>query len=272
MIKVLLVEDEELLRREISLTTPWEEFGCRLVGEAENGLRGRELILRLRPQLVITDIRMPGMDGLAMLESLKQEPGFTGFPWVILLTGHDDFVYARKGLQLGVRDYLLKPVDDGEFHGVLERIAGEIRQMEQNPPSPGGPVTEDPRLFSFREYRREAAADGKENYVSRAVEYIRDHHREDISVSLVAEALGITDSYLSRLFRQKTSYTFLEYLTLCRLQTAVSLMKRPDLRINEIADRSGFRDAGYFSRIFRKTTGLSPARYKAELLNRTEPS
>ena len=106
--KVLIVDDDRIIRRGLVTTIPWEEHGFKLVGEAADGERALELIDIALPQIVISDIRMPFMDGLAMAEQAKQKHPDIRF---IFLTGYEDFNYAKQALKLGAVDYLLKPVD-----------------------------------------------------------------------------------------------------------------------------------------------------------------
>lgn len=262
MITVVLVEDEEYLRREIALTTPWQELGCTLIGEAENGSDGLELIRKIHPQLVITDIRMPGMNGLSMLEELDRISG-RNKPSAILLTGHSDFEYARQAMRLGVIDYLLKPIDDDEFHALIRRIASELTTAaEQQQVQYNSSLIEKSRLFQFQEYGPAVAGDSKDEYIRLSVEYIRENFHRDIGLPDVAEKLGITQSYLSRLFKEKTSYTFLEYLTCYRLRKALKLLQERSLKISAIAHQTGFRDHGYFTQLFRRYMGVTPGQFR----------
>ena len=118
MLKVVVIEDEELVRRGIVMAVDWASVDCEVVGEASNGEAGLELIARERPDIVVTDIRMPRMDGLEMLRRLREEGCGAS---VILLTAYSDFTYAQSALKLGAVDYLLKPFHDGE----LEAAVGE---------------------------------------------------------------------------------------------------------------------------------------------------
>lgn len=262
MIKVLLVEDEEYVRRDIALTTPWQELGCSLMGEAINGDEGLKLILQIKPQLVITDIRMPGKDGLAMLEDADRILGKEK-PSAILLTGHSDFEYARQGMRLGVKDYLLKPIDDEEFHCLIARVAEELeREQQKRRASLGLEIIENSSLSLFEEYGPPLGGDGKDEYVRLSVEYIREYYTLDISLNDAAVQIGITQGYLSRLFKERTGYTFLEYLTCYRLRRALKLLQNRSLRINEIASQTGFRDHGYFTQLFRRHMGITPGQFR----------
>jgi two-component system, response regulator YesN len=262
MISVVLVEDEEYLRREIALTTPWQELGCTLIGEAQNGSQGLKLIQKIHPQLVITDIRMPGMDGLSMLKELDRILGILK-PSAILLTGHSDFEYARTAMRLGVKDYLIKPIDDDEFHKLIRKIASEITaRTEQQQIQYNTDLIENSHLSRFEEYGISAAGDSKDEYIRLSVNFICENYQNDIGLPDVAEQLGITQSYLSRLFKEKTSYTFLEYITCYRLRKALQLLQNRSLKINEIAHQTGFRDHGYFTQLFRRYMGVTPGQFR----------
>ena len=119
MYRVLLVEDEEIIRKGIRYSVPWEEYGCSVVAEAENGAVGEEKIAELRPDIVITDIRMPDMDGLEMLREGRAVCPFHA----IIISGYGEFDYAQQAIRLGVAEYLLKPVDVNELKNCLRRIA-----------------------------------------------------------------------------------------------------------------------------------------------------
>lgn len=253
MLKVLVVEDEELIRNEIVLTTPWEDFSCEIIGSAENGIIGERLIKKLKPDIVITDMRMPGKDGIEMLKSTSVEAA-------IILTGYSDFNLMQSAIRLGVKEYILKPVDDNEFYTALDRITKELltkkirEKYNKN------------RLIKFQtspfiEYIILPEGDKQDRYIEKVIEYIKNNYENDISLCDAAEHIKITSSYLSRLFKIKTNYSFLEYLRLHRLKKALKLMKEQDCLIGEIARKTGFHDMSYFSAIFRKYVGVSPSNY-----------
>lgn len=125
MLKVLVVEDEELIRRGIVLAVDWAALGCVVVGEASNGEEALEAVERLNPSLIITDLKMPRMDGIEMLRRLRERGNNA---YVIILTAYDSFEYAQSALRLGAVDFLLKPFHDGDLEqavlGVRKRIDG----------------------------------------------------------------------------------------------------------------------------------------------------
>ncbi|MGN1102897.1 MAG: response regulator, partial [Huintestinicola sp.] len=112
MFKVLLVDDEPNVRMGIKMMIPWEEIGCEIIGEAEDGDDGLSKIMISRPDIVIADIKMPGKTGIEMTEAAKAL-GFKGK--VIILSGYSDFSYAKTAISLGVENFILKPVDEDEL-------------------------------------------------------------------------------------------------------------------------------------------------------------
>lgn len=128
MYKVIVVEDETMVRRGIILTIDWAALDCVIAGEAANGEEGAELAVRLSPDIIVTDVKMPRMDGVEMITKLREQGCRAKF---IILTAYSDFKYAQSALRLGVSDYLLKPLRDGD----LEHAVGHIRErMEERPP------------------------------------------------------------------------------------------------------------------------------------------
>ena len=130
MYRVLLVEDEEIIRKGIRYSVPWEECGCSVVGEAENGAVGEEKIAELQPDIVITDITMPVKSGLEMIADTREEYKYIA----IILTGYSEFEYAQQAIRNGVSDYVLKPLDMDEMRTALEkavRLAGDNQYLQQ---------------------------------------------------------------------------------------------------------------------------------------------
>ena len=125
MYSVILVEDEDIIRRGIKNSVPWEEFNCSVVGEARNGEEGGALIAERNPDIVITDINMPVEDGLQMIARTKCAYDYVA----IILTGYSDFEYAREAIRNGVSYYVLKPLDMEEMKEALERAALELKNI-----------------------------------------------------------------------------------------------------------------------------------------------
>ena len=126
-IPVAIVEDEPWVRRLLISEIAWKRLGLFLVVEAEDGPQALRLCRLRKPRIVFTDIRLPGFDGLELIERLGSESRDSRF---IVVTGHADFAYAQRAMRLGVKDYLLKPVRADEIHLILERMIAEIEREE----------------------------------------------------------------------------------------------------------------------------------------------
>ena len=243
MLKVLIVEDEEMIRKGIVLTVDWAALNCVVVGEAANGVQGLEAARRLEPSLIITDLKMPQMDGIEMLKALRAE-GCKAY--VIILTAYDHFSYAQSALRLGAVDYLLKPFHDGDLENAITRL----QQRMQSGGEQAAPIG--------------ATRKGdKSKYVLEAMDYISKHYNDpDISVGSVAESLNISEGYLSHTFKKETDYTLLNYITRYRIHKAMELLKDCRVKVYEVAEQVGYRDIAYFSATFKKYTGISPSEYQ----------
>ena len=236
MLKVVVVEDEELVRKGIVLTVDWAGAGCAVVGEAANGEEGLEVIRRYRPDLIVTDIRMPKLDGIEMLRRLREEGNRAH---VVFLTAYSDFSYAQSALKLGAAE--------------LEETIARIRSRAQAaaPAAPAAPVLP------------EGQGPEKSKYVREALTYLSEHYNDpDISVSSVARSLGVSDGHLSHVFKKETSYTLSAYLTNYRMHKATELLRDCRVKVYEVAESVGYRDITYFSSAFKKSVGMSPSEYQ----------
>lgn len=126
--KVFIADDTPLIREALIKSIPWERLGCIIAGEAEDGLKAKDMIDKIRPEILIADIRMPGLDGLALTEySNRILPDSK----VIIITGFQEFEYARRALQLNVKDFLLKPLNNDYVMRVVAETVQELRQQEK---------------------------------------------------------------------------------------------------------------------------------------------
>ena len=249
MLKVLVVEDEELIRKGIVLAVDWAALDCVVVGEASNGAQALEAVERYDPSLIITDLKMPVMDGLEMLRQLR-ERGNNAF--VIILTAYDSFSYAQTALRLGAVDFLLKPFHDGELEQAVTRLKQRMDRAGQ-----GG--EKGPAPLPLPELKK----GDKSKYVLEAMAYIGEHYHEpNIGVAAIAQHLGISEGHLSHTFKKETDYTLLNYLTRYRIHRAMELLRDCRLKVYEVAEQVGYRDIAYFSATFKKLVGMSPSEYQ----------
>jgi two-component system response regulator YesN len=248
-LSVLIAEDELPTRRGVLNSLEQCSQGEWHVHAAENGLEALEYATAQPVDLLITDIRMPGLDGIELLNRLRMENKELVS---ILLTGYAEFEYARAAVRLGVVNYLLKPVDhDSLIHAVREAI-GIVKQRkllgEQGSPDEGS---------YFPKVRNES--------IRRALEYIKtEHSRASLSVKDVAEHIYLNPSYVSVLFKEETKQTFTEFMSRLRLTRAKELLLQTDKKVYEIAESVGFSSSKYFVHVFRDAEGMTPYQFRMQ--------
>lgn len=244
MLKVLVVEDEEMIRKGIVLAVDWAALDCVVVGEAANGLEALDAVERLDPSLIITDLKMPQMDGIEMLRRLRERGNQA---YVIILTAYDSFTYAQSALRLGAVDFLLKPFHDGD----LERAVTALRRRM------GAAPGETERSFPGLK------KGDKSKYVLEAMDYIGEHYNDpNIGIGAIAQHLGLSEGHLSHTFKKETDYTLLNYLTRYRVHKAMELLRDCRVKVYEVAEQVGYRDITHFSATFKKLVGMSPSEYQ----------
>lgn len=243
--KIFIAEDESLLVRDlIKKITNWR-LGLKVVGHAPTGLMAYNQILEYKPDIVITDIRMPVWDGLRLLGEIRQK-----FPHIkcIVLSGYSDFAYAQEALKLQVFDYLLKPVSDHELKCVLQKMKNALDLTSES---------------SFHIFHDINPLESPKHTAWLLKEYIIQHYTEAINLNLLADSMKCSPALLTKLFIQNYNISPGKYITSLRLGFAKNLLQnRPDLSIKEIALLCGYSEQGYFSRIFRKYTGQTPVEYR----------
>ena len=183
MLKIFLAEDEVIVRETIKRMIPWEDLGFELVGEAADGEMALPLLLRQKPDLLITDIKMPFMDGLTLAKVAKKEiPGLK----VVILSGYDDFNYAKQAINIGVEDYLLKPITK---NALIERLT-EIRSRYEHEKTQKEYYEKFHR--EMQAYEKNSSRDFFEALVSGSMDMMEIYRRsEKLGLDIVAEAYNV---------------------------------------------------------------------------------
>ena len=255
MLKVLIVEDEDIIRRGLVHMVDWAKLGCCTVGEASDGREGLTQIARQRPDIVVTDVKMPFMDGIEMLQESISEFAYEA----LIISGYDEFEYARKAISLGVSAYLLKPIDMEVLSATIRKMAAKIQKTREllwyYPKKGDGP---DRKIFGL------PLTCPQNKGVGAFLEYIEAHYGEKICIEDAGKAIGMSGTCLEAQLKRELHYTFNSYLNHYRILRSLDLLKVGSLKVYEIADAVGFSDYKYFVQVFRKFMGCSPREfYKA---------
>lgn len=237
----MLVEDEFLLRQ--SLSRHIEALGpfYKVICQFPDGMAALDALQTEDIHIVITDIRMPVMDGLSLARNIHER-----YPHIltIVLSGYADFKYAQEALRQGVFDYLLKPVSREKLESSLEKASLLLEKH-----------------FQLEE---DASLTGKDSQeiIDYVILYIRSHYMDDVDFSELSSRFGFSSAYLTKLFSKHVGNTPLKYLTDIRIQEAKHLLLNTNLPIREVGAKVGYPDQFHFSKTFRKLTGVNPTAYR----------
>ena len=250
MIRALLVDDEERVLNAVKENVNWKMCRIDHLLTADDPDIAMSLFEKYRPEIVLTDIEMPGETGLELVEKMRRESQNTKY---LCITCHPEFAYMRKAMQLRIDDYILKPIDYEELENVLRKLTQEIIQK---------------RNQDYKKMNEDSCVDANFHYYEddKLVElvrgYIADHLLENINIGVLAEHLSCSQSRLMRIFKKKNGLTIMEYLTRERMKKAKRLLEDTDLPISTIASFAGYEDYSYFTRVFKKESGITPREYR----------
>lgn len=375
MYQVLFAEDELLVRLGLQNSIDWKAYDMELAAQADNGLQAYELFQKVRPDVVITDIRMEGMDGCELIEKIRQQDKECA---IIVISCLDDFEILRRMIPYKIIGYILKASmtmdevnevlkksteylkkigregkktdpekrspekelekyllggsqktgipdqkkienllvfslkeeDQEKINGLaMEFVYDLVRRqlnkalivktgekefcvfsekMQKNPEDMISRVNhsveellgvrfrvqkgmrkegEDPKEFYLRVKEKQPGAGENGSYdqiIMDAFGYMQEHYQESLSLTDISSVLGISSSYFSHLFKKQTGKNYVEYLNEIRLKAVMEDLKNSDFKIAVIAEKNGFHNFEYFSRFFKKATGLSPVKWRQE--------
>jgi len=258
MFKVLIVEDEEMLRKGLRYTFDWNKADCIVIGEAYNGQDGIDKIKDLNPDIVIVDINMPIMNGITMIKNSREDYIYSA----VILSGYDEFDLAKQAIHLGVTEYLLKPVDNDQLLEALEKAKSQVTLKKYYK------VTEkntkdisklDVLQTDFKQLNSSKEGHKSSKCVAQMIDYVNENYNKKINMQDLVDSLGMSSTYLNQKFKQETTYTFNDYVNRFRINKAINLMKTGQGKIYNIAADVGFKDYRYFINVFKKYANCLPS-------------
>lgn len=241
---VLVADDEYLIANNIAKKIEDCNPSFEVIQICSSGSDAIEYITQTQPNVVFTDIRMPEIDGLELARILHEK-----YPSIIcvIVSGYNDFKYARTAIIHNVNDYLMKPINLEELTNCLNRIETHLNAAHIKLTA----LAEDGKLGSK-----------PEETVSFVKEYIRQNYQTQINFTALAENYGFSAAYLSKIFQKYTGDSPSGYLKNLRISIAKTMLMNPSIPISTVSAQVGFQDQFHFSKTFKACTGFSPTEYR----------
>lgn len=255
MYRVLLVDDEQIERMALAKKID-RYYGDKVnIYHAVNGREAVDMCGEHKNDIIIMDISMPEMNGVMAAKYIRQIDDKCS---IIFLTAYDDFEYARNAIKIRALDYLLKPCDINDLLAVMDMA---IQKLDRECDFKGNTKENKP------ERKRENVKNFDEQTTIKYLrEYVENNYTFDISMQEVAEDMGYSDAYFSKLFKQYFNQNFTAYLTEYRIKKAKELLTDTNNSIKDISRMVGYEDSNYFAKIFKRIVGEIPSKFRENLI------
>ena len=241
----VVAEDEERMRDYLARKTVELDPNLECAGTAADGEEAVELVERVLPDLLITDIKMPVLGGLELVKRIRTtNPDLR----ILIVSGYSEFEYARQAIELGVDDYIVKPIDAHALQETLRRIRIRLEAS-------AGLIE--------AEFGLDRIGSQEEDLADAVELYLKENFRQPYSLESLAAAFGRKAAYLLRLYRRIKGSTPTQDLIRLRIEKAKRLLSgHPQMEVKQVALAVGYEDALYFSRLFKKETGQNPTTFR----------
>ncbi|MCF1502323.1 response regulator [Afifella sp. H1R] len=251
---LLVADDTPIIRSTVSRVVAAEALDFANVWEAKNGSEAVELARRERPELILIDIKMPGVDGLEAAAIIKAELPRTR---LIFLTAYDEFAYVQRALKIGALDYLLKPIRPAKLGELLRKLHGEIcTELSASSSAADAEIARDVTSAA-------TPCAPERDPVKRAIAFISENYAdENMSLSAVANVAHLSPSHLAHRFRECVGISYKQFLTEKRIEAAKDLLLTTDTTNEAVAEQVGYANVTNFYRLFQRETGMTPAQFR----------
>ena len=233
----LLIADDENLELKVLEKTVKKHFVDELeIFASSNGRKASQICDEVKPDIALLDIEMPGMNGIELAKYIKEKYADC---IIIFITAYDRFDYAIEAMHIKAFDYLLKPWKEERLCELINTAIENVRSMQKT----------DSIVHSQKDIIKD---------------YIDRNYKKDISAKDVAGILGYSDVYFSKVFKQLFDDNFINYLTKIRIDRAKVLLKDISFNIKEVGKSVGYADSNYFTKVFKRSVGISPSEYRSK--------
>ncbi len=252
--KMVIADDEILTLQLMEKIIDWDAWGINIVGTALNGKEAQSMIERDCPDILITDIRMPEIDGLELIRWIRDENINLKF---IIISAYGEFEYAKRALNYGASGYLLKPVDEDELEKLLGKITNEIMREISMPANRQEEKPAGPAYNNIECHNHECS-----KLIQRAKGYIHSNYNIDIALEDICQHISVSKNYFCHLFKKEAGESIWDYLTRYRIEKAKEFLCNTEMKNYEIAYEIGYENPSYFTKTFKRLTGVTPQEYR----------
>ena len=251
---LIIVDDESLVTGSISAMDEWAGKHIQVVGTAKNGVEALDLIKREHVDIVITDIQMPDMDGLELLQAIYTlKPDIA----VIIISGYEQFNYAFTAMKYKAKGYVLKPIDTDELFALIDDIINEKEELAgRQTPAPAA------NTENAMEDAEQSPKSYHELLVEQAISHLTENLGNPPTLNEMANHTCLTPHYFGQIFKAVTNEYYTVFLTKLRMEEAKKLLQNPELKNYEISRRIGYKDVKYFTKVFHRMHRITPKEYR----------
>lgn len=251
MYKILIVEDEKLIRKRLIFGIDFEKINCVVIGEARDGKEGEKAIKTLNPDIILTDINMPIMSGFDMLEATMDFNYST-----IILSGYNEFKNAQRAIKYGVTEFVVKPIQESDIIEAVERAKKQVDERN---------ILLKLKNIHFLDEEYSVIGDSfnnsKDIVVQEMLQYVTNNYNRKFLFSEVSKELGYSPTVLHERFKKETTITFNDYLNRYRINQSIQMLKNGNKKLYEISEECGFSEYKYYNKVFKKYIGMSTSEF-----------
>ncbi len=259
--RIIIIDDEKEISGGFAMFFPWKMLGYTVAGQFDNPTAALDFLWRNEVDVVCLDVKMPGMDGLAMAEEIRSMP-LSNQPALVFFSAFDEFKYAQKAMEYGAMKYILKSTPYEELIGIFQDLREKLDAGKKNKEELKRPDT-----------RPEIGEGRKEPEENKILSIMKDYietHLEDVNLERLSEMVYMSPAYVSRYFKQETGQNFQEYLIERRMEKAAMLLADIRYRVGEVSELVGYKNPFNFTRTFKRYFGETPRDYRFRMLGRRE--
>ena len=244
---VLVVEDEPMILNNIVKKLEQSDMGFAVTQTAKNGKQALELVQGKLPDVIFTDIRMPILDGIQLIQHIDAHYASIR---TVILSGYSDFEYARTAIRYNVRNYLSKPLDKQDLHECLLKLRIEMDAEHDS-------------VLERMKVLKATQGENVQDSIEKLRLFLNENYMHDFRLDQIAQQLNFNSSYLSKWFVKIVGETPSLYMINLRISKAKRLLLSvQELSVKQVGEMVGYADQNYFSRLFKQQTGLSPKQYR----------